>query len=133
MPNSPIEPLPDAPGPLVFAGSELTSSHQSALPGRPDDTIHPSNAPRIDPAQLYNARLGLVLFFVYFSMYALFVGLIVYDYRIMARPVLAGVNLAIVYGMGLILSAIVLAVVYAMLCRRENEHYRGGAQNAEKS
>ena len=35
----------------------------------------------------------------------------------MQQPVLAGVNLAIVYGMGLIFAAFILAMVYMYMCR----------------
>ena len=67
----------------------------------------------------YNARLGLWLFFLYLTLYAGFVGVCAYDYTIMAKPVLAGLNLAIVWGMGLIISAFVLALVYMALARNE--------------
>ena len=72
-----------------------------------------------DPAIRHNARVGLWLFGLYFLLYAGFVGITVVDYRVMARPVVGGVNLAVCYGMFLIVAAIVLAVVYSMLCRAE--------------
>jgi uncharacterized membrane protein (DUF485 family) len=67
-----------------------------------------------------NQRLGLVLFAIYFALYAGFIGITVYDYRIMARPVFAGINLAVTYGIGLIVAAIVLAVIYALLARHDD-------------
>jgi uncharacterized membrane protein (DUF485 family) len=65
-----------------------------------------------------NARAGLVLFFVYLAFYAGFMGLATFAPTAMGRPVLAGVNLAIVYGMGLIGGALVIAAIYMYLCGR---------------
>lgn len=65
-----------------------------------------------------NARAGLWLFFVYLAFYAGFMGLAAFAPRAMGRPVLAGVNLAITYGMGLILGAFVVAAIYMWLCGR---------------
>lgn len=67
----------------------------------------------------HNARVGLVLFFLYLILYAGFVGVFAYDYKIMARPIFVGVNLAIVWGMALIVAAIVLAIIYMFLCEPE--------------
>ena len=55
-----------------------------------------------------NQKLGLVLFAIYFALYAGFIGVTVYDYKLLAREVFAGINLAIAYGMLLIIAAIVL-------------------------
>lgn len=69
-----------------------------------------------DPAaSARNARYGLVLFSVYFAFYALFVALNAFWPDVMSRPV-AGVTLAVSYGLGLIIAAIVLALVYSWLC-----------------
>jgi len=65
----------------------------------------------------HNARLGMVIFIVYVVLYGGFVGLTAYDYRIMARIVFAGLNLAIVYGMGLIVAAVILAFVYMFMAK----------------
>lgn len=70
-------------------------------------------------AERYNRRLGLALFALYLALYVAFVGIIFVDYRIMARQVFAGLNLAIVYGFGLIIAAFVLALLYMVMCRRE--------------
>lgn len=66
-----------------------------------------------------NQSLGLVLFAIYFLFYAGFIAITVYDYTILGKEVFAGVNLAIVYGMGLILLAIVLAVIYAFFAKSD--------------
>ena len=58
--------------------------------------------------------LGVKLFLVYLAVYGGFVGLNAFWPDVMRRPAFAGVNLAIVYGMGLIVGAFVLAVIYAV-------------------
>jgi uncharacterized membrane protein (DUF485 family) len=64
-----------------------------------------------------NARVGLVLFVIYLALYGGFMGLATFAYEQMARPVLFGVNLAIVYGFGLIIAALVFSLIYMVLCR----------------
>jgi uncharacterized membrane protein (DUF485 family) len=83
-----------------------------------DDPIH---ALTDTPAEVYNRRLGLWMFALYLALYVAFVGIIFVDYRIMAKQVFAGLNLAIVYGFGLIIAAFVLALIYFVACKREDE------------
>ncbi len=64
-----------------------------------------------------NARYGAVLFLAYLLLYGGFVAINAFNPEVMATVVLAGVNLAIVYGLGLIVAAFVLALLYGWLCR----------------
>jgi uncharacterized membrane protein (DUF485 family) len=73
----------------------------------------------LTPAERHNRRLGIILFWVYFLLYAAFVGIVVYDYRLMSQVVFAGLNLAIVYGMGLIVAALMMALLYTAMCHRD--------------
>ena len=73
----------------------------------------------LSETQQSNARLGLRLFFVYLALYAGFVLLSAFSASTMERIVVAGLNLAIVYGFALIIGALVMALVYGMLCKRE--------------
>jgi uncharacterized membrane protein (DUF485 family) len=85
--------------------------------GHVDDNLQVSSA---------NARSGLLLFFVYLAFYAGFMALAALAPQVMSRPVLAGVNLAIVYGMGLIGGALIVAAIYMWLCgRNAREHGHG--------
>ena len=77
-----------------------------------------------------NARAGLALFFIYLAFYAGFVGLAAFAPQAMGRPVLAGVNLAITYGMALILGAFVIAALYMWACARNTRIY-GSASSPE--
>ncbi len=67
--------------------------------------------------QARHARLGLWLFSIYFALYTVFILLTAFDLPRLAVSVAGGVNLALVYGFGLIAAAIVLALLYGWLCR----------------
>jgi uncharacterized membrane protein (DUF485 family) len=71
-------------------------------------------------AARYNARLGIVLFIFYLIIYAVFVALSAFSPQTMAQPFIGRVNLAVVYGFGLIVLAFVMAILYLVLCRRES-------------
>jgi len=63
-------------------------------------------------------RAGLRLFVAYVVLYVGFMILAAFYPERMAEPTpFGGVNLAIAYGMGLILAALVLALVYMLACR----------------
>ena len=70
-----------------------------------------------------NARAGMSLFGVYLTLYAGFMGLSAFAPGFMAREMLGGVNLAILYGMALIAAAVVLAFLYMGLCRRISDRH----------
>lgn len=72
-----------------------------------------------DAVVRYNARLGVVMFLVYFALYAGFILITTFKYEWMAYQFTPGLNLAIVYGMGLIAAAVVMAIVYMVLCKRD--------------
>ena len=76
----------------------------------PRDDDHPEISAR-------NARYGLLLFVVYVLLYAGFMGLSAFEPQLMSRTPFGGVNLAIIYGFGLIVAALVLALFYMVLCR----------------
>lgn len=81
-----------------------------------------------DNASEWKARLGIKLFWVYCVVYAGFVALTVFATEKLKTPVLAGVNLAIVYGMALIVFAFVLGLLYNHFCsKKETEMDKEGA------
>jgi len=81
-----------------------------------------------DKASEWKARLGIKLFLLYGIIYVGFVGIAVYSPLLMKKPALAGMNLAIAYGTGLILFAIILGVIYNHVCtRKEDEMNASGA------
>lgn len=64
-----------------------------------------------------NARYGVILFTVYLILYAIFVLLNTFFPEAMDAVPFAGINLSIIYGFGLIVMALVLALIYSWLCR----------------
>lgn len=66
-----------------------------------------------------NARLGLLFFFVYAAIYIGFVAICTFRYDWMGTIVFGGLNLAVVYGMSLIALAVVMAVIYMLVCKPE--------------
>ncbi len=72
----------------------------------------------------FNTRLGLLLFFLYLVFYLGFVLVNAFAADVMDTIALAGLNLAIVYGFGLIVAAFVLAMIYGLMCRAEPDETR---------
>ena len=64
-----------------------------------------------------NSRHGLRLFALYLTAYAVFVLLNAFAPAIMETVVFQGVNLAVIYGLSLILLAFGLSLLYGYLCR----------------
>ena len=69
----------------------------------------------------YNSKLGLILFAVYLLFYGGFVLLNSFSPQSMEITPFWGVNLAVIYGFGLIIAAFVLAMVYGVMCKPEPE------------
>jgi uncharacterized membrane protein (DUF485 family) len=90
-----------------------------ASPAHDDDHPHLVSA---------NAKAGLALFVVYLLLYGGFVALNAFAPGLMARPAAGGLNLAVLYGMGLIAAAFALALVYMALCRRIAERHASGGR-----
>ncbi len=72
-----------------------------------------------DAAAPYKSRLGVWMFILYSLFYASFVALNLYNPLIMEKIVAFGLNLATVYGFALIIVALVLALIYDGLCRKQ--------------
>lgn len=70
----------------------------------------------VDNAMAYKARLGIIMFVIYALVYAGFVFINTASPVTMEVEVFLGLNLAVVYGFGLILFALVLAVIYNAMC-----------------
>lgn len=64
-----------------------------------------------------NARYGMTLFLFYLTIYSGFVGLNAFRPDVMDWTPLWGLNLAVLYGLALIVIAMVLALVYSWICR----------------
>ena len=71
-----------------------------------------------DDAAAVKSRIGLILFGVYSLIYAGFVIINTLSPKIMGLQVFLGLNLAVVYGFGLIILAIIMGVVYNRVCTK---------------
>lgn len=75
-----------------------------------------------DPASPYKTQIGVWMFWVYALIYAGFIGINLVDPTAMESIVFMGLNLATAYGFGLIVIALILALVYDRMCSvRERE------------
>ena len=74
-----------------------------------------------DHASAYKMKLGVRMFIIYALTYAGFVFINLARPVLMERKVLLGMNLAVVYGFGLIVLALVMALIYNALCARREK------------
>ena len=82
------------------------------------DDHHPETVSR-------NARVGLALFAVYLVLYGGFMAMNAFYPQEMARAPFGGINLAVMYGLVLIIGAFVLALLYMFLVRRRANDAEG--------
>ena len=73
-----------------------------------------------DKASGYKAKLGVYLFVLYTLGYVVFVGISVVQPSLMESTFM-GQTLAVAYGMGLIICAFVLAIIYNRFCSRAEQ------------
>ena len=74
-----------------------------------------------DNASEYKAKLGIYMFFVYVAIYSGFIAINVIEPKIMGVILFAGLNLAVVYGFGLIVLAVVMGIIYNHLCTKKED------------
>lgn len=79
----------------------------------------------------WNTRLGVGLFSVYCIFYGGFVWLNGFWPEAMEATPWAGINWAILYGFALILAALILAIVYGLVCRDAVPSHRDNAATEE--
>lgn len=71
-----------------------------------------------DEAAAQKSKIGLILFGVYALIYAGFVAINTLTPKTMGTRIFLGLNLAVVYGFGLIILAIIMGVAYNHYCTR---------------
>ncbi len=79
------------------------------------------------PAVSHKRRLGVILFLVYALIYTAFVAVNLADPALMDATFFAGLNVAVIYGFGLIVLAFILAIAYNRASRRHEAAF-GGSQ-----
>ena len=71
-----------------------------------------------DPASSYKMRLGVKMFTIYAITYAGFVAINIIKPILMEKIIILGLNLATVYGFGLIFFAMFMALIYNVMCTK---------------
>jgi len=79
----------------------------------------PATQTGTDHAAAYKASLGVKMFIIYALIYAGFVAINVIKPIAMETHILLGLNLASIYGFGLIIIALVMALIYNVMCGRK--------------
>lgn len=86
-----------------------------------------------DYAAGYKMRLGVWMFLIYAVIYVGFVAINVTNAGWMEKTVLFGMNLACVYGFGLIVVALVMALIYNALCGKKEALLSAQADEKEEN
>jgi uncharacterized membrane protein (DUF485 family) len=83
-----------------------------------------------DHASDRKAGLGLWLFAAYSLVYVGFVAINILRPQWMKEKILLGQNLAVVYGFGLILLAVVMGIIYNRICTKmeDDMNSKGGSK-----
>jgi uncharacterized membrane protein (DUF485 family) len=74
-----------------------------------------------DNASPYKQSLGIKLFIAYALVYTGFVVINTIMPKMMEKEIALGQNLAVVYGMGLIVLAIVMGLIYNHMCTKKED------------
>ena len=78
-----------------------------------------------DHAKAYKTRLGVQMFFVYALVYVGFVLINITKPVLMEKEIILGLNMAVVYGFGLIILSMIMALIYNYLCVRKEKALNG--------
>lgn len=85
-----------------------------------------------DGAIALKTKIGLILFGVYSLIYAGFIIINTLTPRAMGTQVFLGLNLAVVYGFGLIFLAIIMGVVYNHVCTKLEDKINKSSKPGDK-
>jgi uncharacterized membrane protein (DUF485 family) len=81
-----------------------------------------------DNAIAYKTTTGIWMFVLYGLVYLGFIVINIVNPVLMETIVFAGLNLAVVYGIGLIVFALILAVIYNALCVKKEQELNTGVE-----
>lgn len=86
-----------------------------------------------DHAEPHKMRLGVKMFFIYAIAYMGFVAINVVKPLLMEKIIFRGLNLATVYGFGLIFFALFLALIYNVICTKKEAAMNGKKDDKEET
>ena len=72
-----------------------------------------------DNASVYKVRIGVYMVILYALVYFGFIVINIINPLLMERIIFSGLNLAVVYGIGLIIFALILALIYHSMCLKK--------------
>lgn len=84
-----------------------------------------------DKSTAFKARVGIWMFLGYSVLYAGFILISVINPRLMELD-LGSLNLAIIYGLGLIIVALIMALIYNKICTKAEKEMNEKAGQTEK-
>lgn len=85
-----------------------------------------------DRAISYKTRLGVRMFVAYALVYVGFILINIIKPVLMEKQIIFGLNLAVVYGFGLIILSIIMALIYNVLCVRKEKELNGSKKGGLK-
>ncbi|MFC1946865.1 DUF485 domain-containing protein [Chloroflexota bacterium] len=86
-----------------------------------------------DKSEGYKAKFGFVMIAVFSIVYAIFILICVISPKTMANSV-GSLNVAVAYGFGIIVLAIIQALIYNFFCsRKENEYEKADSVKGDDS
>ncbi|MCP5107567.1 MAG: DUF485 domain-containing protein [bacterium] len=85
-----------------------------------------------DESAALKSKIGVILFGVYALIYAGFVAINTLTPKTMGIRIFLGLNLAVVYGFGLIILAIIMGLLYNHYCTKLEDKMNKPAEAAEK-
>ena len=86
-----------------------------------------------DKSEGYKAKLGFIMIAVFAIVYAIFILICVISPKTMANSI-GSLNVAVAYGFGIIVLAIIQALVYNFFCsRKEHSYEKGDSRKREDS
>ena len=68
-------------------------------------------------------KMGVYMFIAYAIIYAGFVVINIWKPLLMEKIIFSGLNLAVIYGFGLIIIALILALIYNHLCQKKEKEF----------
>ena len=81
----------------------------------------PSTEWQAEKSESYKSKMGLIMFAIFTPIYLAFIILAVVSPTTMGKSV-GSLNVAIVYGFGIIILAIIQAIIYNALCSNKEKH-----------
>lgn len=85
-----------------------------------------------DKSESYKTKTGLIMVPIFTAVYFIFIILAVADPQLLSKPV-GSLNVAITYGFGIIILAIVMALIYNHLCSRREKADEGAATSKRRA